>query len=270
MAFVNDPTEEELQRALAAVGGAPTVQSGPGAAPAGGGGAGATAVPASAAPGSAPGGDPQSTGFVNLSRYFDANQAGAEQQARTLTDPLKVDPTPAGTAAANAVPVPTLAPAPQPTSYQNNSNLIVPTGEAAYHASLADAAKRQADLEAALKQREADSKVAAEQAIQGVVSEKLTQGSTLANDPLQRNEALSTDGKNPSAFDSYLTGAGMPDAYRDLRTYYAARTPPVGDPGRPAGPGSPSASMVPGAPPMASTASVLDPQKRKRSNAGGW
>ena len=273
MAFVADFNEEELQRALAAQGGAPAVASGPASASASGPSAG-PAVPQGAAPGSAPGGDPQGTGFVNLSRYFDANQAGADAAAAKLMDPLKSDLGAVAQAGQGTVAMPSLPPplVGDPSNPENrdweNSNAQAAT-----------------DYEKALAQWEKDTVAAgkAAQQTERVRQEGIASG--IANDPNKRNEAMSLSGQNPSAFDSYLAGAAMPGAYQGLRDFYGnalgsgttgteGRTPNPGSWGTtgsgagPDGIGGGSAGSSP-RPPAPSGGVFFDPAARKRK-IGGW
>jgi hypothetical protein len=253
MAFVADFNEEELQRALAAQGGAPAVASGPGAAPATGGGPAGPNIPQAATPGAAPGGDPQGTGFVNLSRYFDANSAGAEKQASALMDPLKKDIDAAGEAGRLSVAKPAdLAP-----------KVYTPTnggleGDQAIQDSITDSvyAQESSDHQRAMDKWLADSTAADTEARNKAAEEQRATASGIANDPTKRNEAMSRDGQNPSAFDSYLTGAAMPGAYAGLQNYYS--------PGSNGVPEIPIAIM--GLPPSA----AARPPYPTPQDTGGW
>jgi hypothetical protein len=237
MAFVLDPTEEELQRALASTGAPNPVASGPAGGDLGGGGGPAgPLVPAGGAPSTAPGGDPQGTGFVNLSRYFDANRDGATAQAAKLIDPLKVDPAPAATAAAksaaNSIAEPAAAVYTDPNATTNaveyNSNgelvntVVGPTAAAEANA------KAQSDYAAALaahnKEMAAASTDAYSKTAKDIASKQMGKADALRDSPTKLSEAMSVDGQNPSLFDAYLTRAGMDAPYGALRDYYSTQT----------------------------------------------
>jgi hypothetical protein len=298
MAFASDFNEEDLQRALAAQGAAP-VASGPGAPAAGGDSIAAT--PGGAAPTAAPGTE-QGTGFVNLSRYFDANHDAADKSAAALIDPLKLDTKAIGDKAAAGVPMPT---APTPTPYEmgtpytyddsgsisggtqapppmngDNPGVFVPQPVNPDATDAANAAN-QADYQKALDAANAQADAARSSAVQNAGAQSLQTGRELSGDPLKRNEAMSKDGKNPAALDSYLAGAALPEAYQGLRDYYGVQgsraDPPVypdWQPRPPAPPGSPpgpseTRNYTPPVP--VSAASAMDPQLRKKSqNYGGW
>jgi hypothetical protein len=246
MAFVSDFNEEDLQKALAAQG-APVVSSGPGAA-AGPAGLSGPAVPQVAAPASAPGGDPQGTGFVNLSRYYGANEGGADAMARGVVDRLKVDPSTAGKDAADKVPeVPGFTPEeyqPEPRGGYGGGGSPVREG---YGRDEVDARNAQGsfDYAQALAKHAADMEKARKEAEDAVRSGNLEEGRKLITDPNALAGAMNKDGRNPSAFDSYLTGGAIGGAYQGLRDYYGVGGDRANPPTTPA-PGDPRETPPPG------------------------
>ncbi len=293
MAFVNDPTEEELQRALAMQGASPTVSSGPAGAPAGAGAPSGPAVPQGSAPTAAPGAE-QGTGFVNLARYFDANAEGAGKMATGLMRPLEVDTKAIGDAAAAAVPMPT-----RPIFVDDPSN---PAG-GEFSSGGPTAEEIQLAMDAQFGTDTAAAKAMAEEArrtgIRDAGATQLETARGIVNDPLKRDEAMTVGGKTPSAFDSYLTGAAIQPAYQGLRDYYGVggdRADPSAPPDNFTGrgyrpPGTPGAlahrpgtappagfsrpgtggTWAPTTPPPLTAAASMDPQLRKKNqNAGGW
>jgi hypothetical protein len=277
MAFVADFNEEELQRALEQANGpAPAVGSGPGAPVAAPAGPAASSAPSGPAPvaNTAPG---QGTGFINLSNYFSANQAGAEKQAADLMKPLETDGKAAGDAAANAVPEPT-QPTPAvyvpPSGYRDapqqgapgSADPNAPRGTLKFSTDAANG-QAQAGYGIALAKHAADMEKARQDAVNLIAGDNLAAGKAIRNDPTRRNEAMSKDGQNPSAFDSYLTGGAIGGAYDGLRSYYGvtgarSKAPdPTPDPfgGRGPRPGDPGGGRVPAAPPPTTPGAPVDP-----------
>jgi hypothetical protein len=288
MAFVSDFTEEDLQRALAA---SNPVASGPagasGAVSVGNVAAGSPAGRAASAPGA------QGTGFVNLSKYYDANSAGAGKQASSLMDTLKVDTAPIGESAANSVLEPTrpatlpyvMPPNTPPT--EDGSPPATYSGDNAIPAvpqpidpgqTDAQNASNASDYERALSQHTADMERARSEAVKNAQGTQLDKATQIVNDPNKLRESMNAEGRNPSAFDTYLTGSALGPAYQGLRDFYGygqSRTNPAPPPdplqGRNDVPG-----RVPSVPrgtarPGPSAAQAMDPQLRKRQQgAGGW
>ena len=295
MAYVPDFNEEDLQRALAAQGPPSGLSVDPGPATGGTATPSGPSTPGSSSP-EAGAGSGAGTGFVNLSRYFDANAAGADKLAHGVLDPLKVDLTAAGDAAAAAVPKPT-APTNVIDDPSNPAGIDPWTGNATGQPTIGDInAGNQSDYEKALAAANQQAQDARNAAIKNTASTNLTKGQEIVNDPLKLSEAMNTKGQNPSAFDTYLAGAAIQPVYQGLRDYYGATgamTPAPFDPNAPRDhppgenlPGtSPRGGALgvpvtpdPGVPttsdPMASVATAagaMDPQLRKRSkNLGGW
>jgi hypothetical protein len=272
MAFVPDFNEEELQRALAAQGagtGAPV------GAPVGGTGESVGSPSGPGAPGAASG-DPQSTGFVNLARYYDANRDGAAKQAGDLMGKLQVDPAAAGNQAASAVPEPTLTTIPTTAGDWARPDATA-ADQMANRRDDATNSANASDYEKALAQYPSDQEKARADAIKGVAGTQIDKGQQIVNDPTKRNEAMSVNGQNPSEFDSYLTGAAIAPAFQGLKDFYGygqSRTvpQPPSDPLNiqdrpPRPPGDPNTR----GPRVQSAASAMDPQIRKRQQgAEGW
>lgn len=218
MAFVADYDEEELNRALQAVGPTPGASSGPGQAT----GAASPAGAALSAPGPA-----QGTGFVNLSRYFDANADGASRSANALVDPLKVDLQSVGQAAYDSVPKPTAPvfkePYGEPQTPRSDPD---PEYDARTRAALERADRERTEQQTAYDQSLTTALSQAEQArarsMLGAQTSALEQGRGLLSDVNKQREAVAGDsGVAPSSFDSYLTGAALPSAFKGLEDYYS-------------------------------------------------
>lgn len=268
MAYVADFNEEELQRALAAAGGAPALSEGPGAV------SGAASAPAGPAVPS--GGAPQGSGFVNLSRYFDANQDAAGKSAAALVDPLKQDLAPIGQAAYDATPMPTPGPAPEPVQapLANDKGQGLEGGgnpglQAQLDAAKATNAANMAsyfDANAKAKaEAESQAGINRDKAMRDAQISNVTKGRSFVEDPNAIRAGLS-QGKDASAFDTYLTGAAMPQAYQGLFDYYGG----MGTPGRSGGGfGRPAPMTVPGAP-SAPTGGEFGAGNQKKRKAGGW
>ena len=274
MAFVSDFNEEELQRALAAQGGASALSEGPGAvsggpaAPVGRQAPAAAPNPASPAPG-------QGTGFVNLSRYFDANAEGAANSAAAMVEPLKLDAaemTTIGDAAANAVQRGT-----DPNQIVPGPNDIVAVTGPVAPPNASIAATNAASQSAYDKAHEADYRAAQDNArgaaVRGAQDNALGTARGYLEDPNKLAADMSKGGTTPSQFDTYLTGAAMPNAYAGLTSYYGGG---AGAPPRPAPP-SQAAGPIPawdtprGQRPPPDAASALDPDLRRKSKSkGGW
>jgi hypothetical protein len=254
MAFVSDFSEEDLKRALDATG-TPAVQSGPVGEPAGGGGVSGPAIPQGAAP-TGTSGSEQGTGFVNLGRYFDANQGGAaEKQANALIDPLK----------AELPPNPSPPPGPPPTP-----NIID------YGGAGAQATKDYEDALSAYNKRIEDLNKARE----NTVGANLGRGEELANDPQKLAEAMSVNGKDPSLFDRAMVGNVMGAPLEGLRNFYSPSTytkpkdPVTGGAGQTwelpiQAPTNPVTGGAGQSWPGSVSAAGWDPQVRKKQ-IGGW
>jgi hypothetical protein len=263
------------------------VPSSPDAAPAGGQGAG--------------------TGFVNLSRYFDANDLGAAKGASAVVDPLKVDVNAIGQAAHDAVPMPD-APVPVvaqvPTTGKGYPNTIQPSspgvsaatnsrarphtttgrgpgkgatgnpaamrpGEvSAVNQAEATNTANQAGFTQATAEQQSLADLAQTKATQDATMEALTSGRSYLENPNNLVAAMSKGGQTPSSFDAYLTGGAMPNAYEGLSAYYGNDA--ASNAGRSGG--GFGRQVFPGtAPAPIDAAAAMDPQQRKKSkNVGGW
>lgn len=264
MAFVADFNEEDLRKALEAAGGAPAVDSGPGEAPAP---AAPSAGPAVPSPGAAPaGGSGAGTGFVNLSRYFDANTGGADRAAQGILDPLgeKID---------EAIDIADSAKAPPPDvplgSTGKDPTKPTPEYEAGdYVTDVRNEHRRPI----AIKSTEDRIDLRKDQANQTVKD--------MLSDPNKIAEGLMNDKTfMPSQFDSYLAGASLPDAFQKFKDYWSdinTKLPPDANAPKPAPGSSPAVTPPPGSTPPAPSpdgsdaADVLYPDKRKNKDRGSW
>jgi hypothetical protein len=283
MAFVSDFNEEELNRALAALGPSNTVDSGPGAPNAAPSAPAGPAVPSS--PDAAPaGGQGAGTGFVNLSRYFDANDQGAEKGANAVVQPLKQDLTEVGDKAAMAIRLPDAPSAPAPFTWDapvdaprdDQGNLVGPEfaqdkadREKAYNETIgADYSKALADYGVRTEQAKSEQELARKKATDAAQLANLQTGRSYLENPNNLVAAMSKGGQTPSSFDAYLTGGAMPNAYAGLSAYYGNDA--ASNAGRSGAGGG--RQVFPGtAPPPVDAAAAMDPQQRKKSkNVGGW
>lgn len=248
MAFVADYTDEDLKRALEAAGGTPAVQEGPGTVPAA---SGAPAGPAVPAPGAAPAGGPEAgTGFVNLSRYFDANQPSAGAMADQVLAPLGQNITNAVSAAdAARQPLPDILPGATGNDFGD------------YRQDIMAGSRQQAAIKG--KDRLLDqAKNNATSTVQGYQA-----------DPNSLAAALTGGGtKSPSSFDAYLTGAALPGAFQGFQDYFGGMQPTVPVPGAsatpPAAPGS-TPPVVTQKPPTSAADALAPPRTRPDRRRGG-
>jgi len=274
MAFVADFNEEELQRALAAAGGAPTVAEGPGGGVAGSAAPAGPAVPAAGGPPAAGG---EGTGFVNLSRYFDANDQGANASANALIDPLKLseaDMTRIGDAGAASAPQ-----AQKPAEVKRNDNdpgTVTFYGQTynTYQQDWVDQKNKDAmaayEAEHGAENRALQDKARAD-AIQAAGMESQQTGRSYIEDPNKLAAGMSKGGQTPSQFDAYLTGAAMPNAYAGLASYYGNTGADMGRSGQGGGRQAYPAQAAPVGAGPSSAPAAMDPAQRKKSkNIGGW